>query len=133
MRHVRMLGLCLVAVFAMSATTLVVASPAFANCNSECKQHKLEEKIKKIQEKIKKIEAKEAIRCAKVPACVKAKEEEERQKQELERLKQVEKEKLLEEARAKSEFTKMKNCPAADPSSPVALRGIVWGLVLPGG
>jgi hypothetical protein len=44
-RHVRMLGLCLVAVFAMSATTLVVASPALAGgCNEECKEHKKEEK-----------------------------------------------------------------------------------------
>ena len=36
-----MLGLCLVAVFAMSATTLVVASPALAGkCNEECQAQK---------------------------------------------------------------------------------------------
>ncbi len=45
MRHVRILGLCLVAVFAMSATTLAVASPALAGgCNEECKTQKKQEK-----------------------------------------------------------------------------------------
>lgn len=40
-----MLGLLLVAVFAMSATTLVIASPALAGkCNEECKQQKEREK-----------------------------------------------------------------------------------------
>jgi hypothetical protein len=43
-RHVRILGLCLAAVFAMTATTLVVASPAFAKCDEECKQEKQHEK-----------------------------------------------------------------------------------------
>jgi hypothetical protein len=44
-RHVRMLGLCLAAVFAMTATTLAVASPALAaKCNEECKQQKEKEK-----------------------------------------------------------------------------------------
>ncbi len=40
MRHLRMAVLCLVAVFALSATTLVVASPASASCNTECKEQK---------------------------------------------------------------------------------------------
>ncbi|HTZ64280.1 MAG TPA: hypothetical protein VMB51_09255 [Solirubrobacteraceae bacterium] len=45
MRHVRMLGLCLAAVFAMTATVLVVASPALAGgCNEECKAQKKQEK-----------------------------------------------------------------------------------------
>ncbi len=44
MRHVRILGLCLVAMLAMSATTFVVASPALASCNQECKEQKQKEK-----------------------------------------------------------------------------------------
>jgi hypothetical protein len=47
-RHVRMLGLCLVAMFAMSATALVVASPAMAK---ESEQEKEETKGKKEEEK----------------------------------------------------------------------------------
>ena len=44
MRHVKILGLCLVAMLAMSATTFVVASPAMASCNQECKEQKQKEK-----------------------------------------------------------------------------------------
>ncbi|HTZ63706.1 MAG TPA: hypothetical protein VMB51_06340 [Solirubrobacteraceae bacterium] len=45
MRRVRILGLCLAAVFAMTATVLVVASPALAGgCNEECKAQKQHEK-----------------------------------------------------------------------------------------
>ena len=54
MRHLRILALCLAAMFAVSATTLVVASPALAKCNEECKQHKIEEKEKKAKEKAEK-------------------------------------------------------------------------------
>jgi hypothetical protein len=43
-RHVRMLGLCLVAIFAMSATMVVIAAPAQAACNQECKEQKAKEK-----------------------------------------------------------------------------------------
>jgi hypothetical protein len=45
-RHLRILALCLVAVFATSATTLAVASPALAGekCNQECKELKEKEK-----------------------------------------------------------------------------------------
>jgi hypothetical protein len=44
-RYVRVLGVLLAAIFAMSATTVVVASPAFAGgCNKECKQAKAAEK-----------------------------------------------------------------------------------------
>lgn len=52
MRHVRMLGLCLIAIFAMSATAVVVASPAYASCNAECKEQKEKEKeaAKKLKE-----------------------------------------------------------------------------------
>lgn len=47
-----MLGLCLVAVFAMSATALVVASPALAGgCNEECKLQKEHEKQEKQHQK----------------------------------------------------------------------------------
>jgi hypothetical protein len=50
-----MVVLCLAAVFAMSATTFVVASPALAACNTECKELKQEakekEKAKKEEEK----------------------------------------------------------------------------------
>jgi len=45
-RHVRMLGLCLMALLAMAATTAVVASPALASCNEECHKLKEEEKQK---------------------------------------------------------------------------------------
>ncbi len=64
-RHVRMLGLCLVAALAMGATTLVVASPALAGggCNTECKEQKQKEKEEarklKEEEKAKKKEEKE--------------------------------------------------------------------------
>ncbi len=59
MRHLRILALCLAAVFAMSATTLVVASPALAGgCNEECKEQKekakIEAKEKKAKEKAEK-------------------------------------------------------------------------------
>ena len=71
MRHVRMLGLCLVAVFAMSAVTLSFVSPALASgatkpaaCNQECKElkekEKQEAKEKKEQEKAQKKAEKEA-------------------------------------------------------------------------
>ena len=52
MKHVRILGLCLAAVFAMSATTLVIASPALADgCNEECKAQKQKEKEEKKHQK----------------------------------------------------------------------------------
>jgi hypothetical protein len=45
-RHLRMLAVCLAAMFALTATTLVVASPALAGekCNQECKEQKQKEK-----------------------------------------------------------------------------------------
>ncbi len=57
MRHLRMVGLCLIAVFALSATAVVV-SPAYASCNTECKETKEKEKA---AAKLAKEEAKEAI------------------------------------------------------------------------
>jgi hypothetical protein len=51
-RHLRILALCLAAVFALTATTLVIASPALASCNEECKLQKEKEKQEK-KEKIK--------------------------------------------------------------------------------
>ncbi len=44
MRRVRMLGLCLMALLVMAAATAVVASPALASCNEECKHAKKHEK-----------------------------------------------------------------------------------------
>jgi hypothetical protein len=48
-RHVRILALCLTAMFALSATTLVVASPAFANKETK-EQEKREKKEKEKDE-----------------------------------------------------------------------------------
>ena len=44
MRNVRMLALCLMAIFALSVTTAVIAAPAQAACNTECKEQKEKEK-----------------------------------------------------------------------------------------
>ncbi len=52
-----MVGLCLIAVFALSATAVVV-SPAYASCNTECKETKEKEKAEAKQAKE---EAKEAV------------------------------------------------------------------------
>ncbi len=52
-----MVGLCLIAVFALSATAVVV-SPAYASCNTECKETKEKEKA---AAKLAKEEAKEAV------------------------------------------------------------------------
>ena len=51
MRHVRMLGLCLMALLAMAAVTAVVASPALASCSEKCPTEKEKEKNKKRLEK----------------------------------------------------------------------------------
>ncbi len=61
MRHVRMLGLCLAAVFAMTATTLAVASPALAGgCNEECQaQKKYEKELKQYEKERAKADKKE--------------------------------------------------------------------------
>ena len=60
MRHIRILGLCLAAVFAMTATTLVIASPAFAKCDEECKNEKKHEKEEaKRQKELEKLDKKE--------------------------------------------------------------------------
>jgi hypothetical protein len=56
-RHLRMVGLCLIAVFAVGATAVVV-SPAYASCNTECKETKEKEKA---EAKVAKEEAKEAV------------------------------------------------------------------------
>ena len=52
--------LCLVAVFALSATTLVVASPASASCNTECKEQKEKEKQEAKEQKEKEKEKAQA-------------------------------------------------------------------------
>ncbi|HTZ64063.1 MAG TPA: hypothetical protein VMB51_08160 [Solirubrobacteraceae bacterium] len=46
-----MLGLCLMALLAMAATTAVVASPALASCNEECKAQKEKEKQERKEQK----------------------------------------------------------------------------------
>jgi hypothetical protein len=60
-RHVKMLGVCLAAVFAVTATTLVVASPALAGkCNEECQaQKKYEKELKQYETERAKADAKE--------------------------------------------------------------------------
>ncbi len=88
MRHLRILALCLAAVFAMTATTLVVASPAVAKCNEECKQQKKEAKEKKAKEKAekKKVALEEKVK---------------RQEEELAKLKHEEEEVANKKAREK--------------------------------
>jgi hypothetical protein len=83
-RHVRMLVLCLVAVFAMSAVTLDVASPALAGgCNQECKELKEKEnqEAKEAKEHEKQVEKeKKAQEKAERKA---VKEQEKREKEEI--------------------------------------------------
>ena len=104
MRHVRMLGICLAAVFVMSATTLVVASPALAGgCNHACKEQKKKEKeeAKKHKEETK----------------VEEKKQKEKEKQEAKEAKSHEKEqKEREKLEAKGEYSpetwgQYKHCP----------------------
>jgi flagellar motor protein MotB len=93
-RHVRMLVLCLVAMFAMSAMTLAVASPALASCNEECQKLKEEEKQKAKEQKEKeKAEAKEQKEKEKAEA----KEQKEKEKAEAKVEKEKEKNKLRRE------------------------------------
>ena len=100
MRHVRVLGVLLAAMFAMSATTFVVASPALASCNQECKE--LKEKEKQEQK-----EAKEQEKLA------------EKQKKEQEKLekKQKKEQEKLEKTNPGGEFTRMADCPFHYPST----------------
>ena len=93
MRHVRVLGVLLAAMFAMSATTFVVASPALASCNQECKE--LKEKEKQEQK-----EAKEQEKLA------------EKQKKEQEKLekKQKKEQEKREKTNPGGEFTKFEQC-----------------------
>jgi hypothetical protein len=100
-RRVRMLGLCLVALFAMSATTLVVASPALAGgCNVECKEQKEKEK----QE---------------------AKEKKQKEKEEAKKHKEQEK---AEKKRKKEEesifsYEKFNRCPLSNPEAQACIYG----------
>lgn len=76
-----MLALCLAAVFALTATTLVVASPALAGgCNQECKELKEKEKQ----------EAKELKEKEREKAKQEAKEQKEKEKREAKELKEKE-------------------------------------------
>ena len=132
MRRLRILAVCLAAMFAVSATTLVVASPALAaKCNEECKQHKKEEKEAK---KKAKHEAKEAKKCEKLAACVKAKEEIKKVEEELKKAKETEKkefEERLERLRkhlseVENEYqvvAQFANCPVLDSE----VADCTWG------
>ncbi len=109
MRHVRMLVLCLVAMFAMSATTLVVAAPALAGekCNQECKELKEKEKQEAKEKKEKeKAEAKQQ----------KEREKEEKKKQRIE-------EKELRKHPEGGAFEKFNSCPATDPELSACIYG----------
>lgn len=89
----------MVAAFAMSATTLVVASPALAKCNAECKQHKQEAKKHKQEAKEKKKREKAEKKKAALEA--KLKHSEEQLKNDEAQIKQLAKEEA--EAQAKGE------------------------------
>ena len=119
MRHVRMLVICLVAVFAISAVTVDFTSEALATgggkpqaCNEECKKEK--EKIKE-EEKLKK------------------EEEGKKAKEEREKIAREEKRKKEEEQRAK-ELPKVYGlfvpwCPLRDPRG---LTQCLYGKTGPG-
>jgi hypothetical protein len=131
-RRLRILAICLAAMFAVSATTLVVASPAMAaKCNEECKQHKKEEKEAK--EKARK-EATEAKKCEKLPACVKAKEEIKKVEEELKQAKENERKSFEERlerlqkhlGQIENEYEvvgQFANCPLFDPE----ISDCTWG------
>ncbi len=109
MRHVRMLGLCLVTIFAMSATTLAVASPALAGgCNQECKE--LKEKEKQEKKELKEKEKQEQ------------KAQKEQEKAERERIKRQEQ---LEEG--KGEWAKFSVCPIPALRAISEYGGCVYG------
>lgn len=90
-----MLAVCLAAVFAMSATTFVVASPALAGgCNQECKELKEKEKQEKKE----------------------LKEKEKREKEEAKAHEKAEKERIKrekEDEEGKGLWAKMADCPAS--------------------
>jgi hypothetical protein len=98
-RHLRILALCLAAMFAVSATTLVVASPALANCNEECQLHKKEEKERKEKENKEAKERKAKERAEKKKKALEEKVK--RQEEELAKLKHEEEEVANRKAREK--------------------------------
>jgi hypothetical protein len=105
-RHLRMVGVCLVAVFALGATTFVVASPALAaGCNQECKELKEKEKQ----------EAKEAKAKAKQEAA----EAKANAKKEKERLKREQ-----EAETGKGEYAKFADCSITPSHVP---NGCIYG------
>ncbi len=116
MRHVRMLGLCLVAVFAMSAVTLTVVSPALAGgCNQECKELKEKEKQ----------EAKEAKEAEKAAE----KQKKEQEKAERKQKKEQEKREKEEIKNPGLEFSKFNQCAFGYPSLGEGLEmdGCIYG------
>ena len=116
-----MLGLCLVAVFAMSATTFVVASPALASCNQECKEQKEKEKQEAKEQKEK--EKQEAA------------EQKQKEREEAKRAREAEIAQKKREAEEKrhpegGEFEKFNECPFhAPPAGPEfdETQGCIFG------
>ncbi len=114
MRHVRILGLCLVAIFAMSATTLVVSSPALAGgCNQECKELKEKEKqeAKEAKEHEKQVEKEQ-------------KEQEKREKKEQKEQEKREKEAIKNPG---GEFTKFNQCQVSGFGDGLPASACVYG------
>lgn len=114
MRHVRMLVLCLVAMFAMSAMTYAVASPAMASCNEQCQKEKQEAKEQKEKEK------------------QEAKEQKEKEKQEAKERKEEEKEKRLSGAERKFEETGVQALKESCPTENLEISDCFVGRTLGG-
>jgi hypothetical protein len=70
-----MVGLCILAVFALSATAVVVASPAYAACNAECQEQKEKEKAEAKKQKEEEKAAAQKLKEEEKEAAKKAKEE----------------------------------------------------------
>jgi hypothetical protein len=107
-----MVVLCAVAIFAMSATTLVIASPASASCNTECKEQKEKEKQEAREQKAKeKEEARE-----------KAKEEAKKQKEQ-----EKAKKEGAEGKYGVRTWGQYKYCPWESPETQFCYAGITEG------
>jgi hypothetical protein len=105
-RHLRILALCLLAVFATSATTLAVASPALAGekCNQECKEQKEKEKEEAKEQKEKEKQE--------------AKEQKESEKQRAKERKEKEKEEAKQSKGLEGVWERFNECPSE--------RGLTW-------
>ena len=119
-----MVVLCLVAVFALSATTLVVASPASASCNTECKEQKEKEKQEAKEQKEKeKAEAKAQKEKEKAEAVLQKEEEKEAKiREKREALASATHGASTTSTRTDTARTKTRNSRTALPASPPAVR-----------